>query len=88
MFNPLLEDLTLLKDADLESRMTDLNKKYSIALRTGNGMLAQQVAVVIEAIRDESQRRQREATKKLLQKQNKDLDGLINVGWPLVKSVL
>lgn len=80
MFNPLLEDLTLLKDADLESRMTDLNKKYSIALRTGNGMLAQQVAVVIEAIRDEAQRRQREATKKLLQKQNKDLDGLINVG--------
>jgi hypothetical protein len=80
MFNPLLEDLTLLKDADLENRMTDLNKKYSIALRTGNGMLAQQVAVVIEAIRDESQRRQREATKKLLQKQNKDLDGLINVG--------
>jgi hypothetical protein len=80
MFNPLLDDLTLLKDADLESRMTDLNKKYSIALRTGNGMLAQQVAVVIEAIRDESQRRQREATKKLLQKQNKDLDGLINVG--------
>jgi hypothetical protein len=80
MFNPLLEDLTLLKDADLESRMTDLNKKYSIALRTGNGMLAQQVAVVIEAIRDESQRRQREATKKLLQKQNKDLDDLINVG--------
>jgi len=80
MFNPLLEDLTLLKDADLETRMTDLNKKYSIALRTGNGMLAQQVAVVIEAIRDESQRRQREATKKLLQKQNKDLDDLINVG--------
>jgi hypothetical protein len=80
MFNPLLEDLTLLKDADLETRMTDLNKKYSIALRTGNGMLAQQVAVVIEAIRDESQRRQREATKKLLQKQYKDLEGLINVG--------
>ena len=80
MFNPLLEDLTLLKDADLESRMVDLNKKYSIALRTGNGMLAQQVAIVIEAIREETLRRQREATKKLLQKQNKDLDDLINVG--------
>jgi hypothetical protein len=80
MFNPLLEDLTLLKDVDLESRMVDLNKKYSIALRTGNGMLAQQVAVVIEAIREETLRRQREATKKLLQKQNKDLDDLINVG--------
>jgi hypothetical protein len=80
MFNPLLEDLTLIKDIDLESRMVDLNKKYSIALRTGNGMLAQQVAVVIEAIREETLRRQREATKKLLQKQNKDLDDLINVG--------
>jgi hypothetical protein len=80
MFNPLLEDLTLIKDVELESRMVDLNKKYSIALRTGNGMLAQQVAVVIEAVREETLRRQREATKKLLQKQNKDLDDLINVG--------
>jgi hypothetical protein len=80
MFNPLLEDLTLIKDVELESRMVDLNKKYGIALRTGNGMLAQQVAVVIEAIREETLRRQREATKKLLQKQNKDLDDLINVG--------
>jgi hypothetical protein len=80
MFNPLLEDLTAIKDVDLESRMVDLNIKYSIALRTGNGMLAQQVAVVIEAVREETLRRQREATKKLLQKQNKDLDGLINVG--------
>ena len=80
MFNPLLEDLTLVKDVELESRMVDLNKKYSIALRTGNGMLAQQVAVVIEAVREETLRRQREATKKLLQKQNKDLDDLINVG--------
>jgi hypothetical protein len=80
MFNPLLEDLTLIKDVELESRMVDLNKKYSIALRTGNGMLAQQVAVVIEAVREETLRRQREATKKLLQKQNKDLDDLINGG--------
>ena len=80
MFNPLLEDLTQLKDNDLENRMVDLNKKYSIALRTGNGDLAQQVAIVIEAIRAETQRRQIEATKKLMQKQNKDLDNLINVG--------
>lgn len=80
MFNPLLEDLSLLKDADLESRMTDLNRKYNIAIRTGNSGLAMQVAMVIEALRDESTRRQHEATKKLLQKQNKDLDGLINVG--------
>jgi hypothetical protein len=80
MFHPLLENLTQLKDADLESRMSDLNKKYNIALRSGNGALAQQVAMVLEALRDEGSRRQAEATKKLLQKQNKDLDNLINVG--------
>jgi hypothetical protein len=80
MFHPLLEDLTQIKDADLENRMSDLNKKYNIALRSGNGALAQQVAMIIEALRDEGTRRQAEATKKLLQKQNKDLDDLINVG--------
>ena len=80
MFHPLLEDLTQIKDADLENRMSDLNKKYNIALRSGNGALAQQVAMILEALRDEGTRRQAEATKKLLQKQNKDLDDLINVG--------
>jgi hypothetical protein len=80
MFNPLLEDLTQIKDAELENKMSDLNKKYNIALRMGNGAVAQQIAVVIEAVRDESLRRQHEATKKLLAKQSKDLDGLINVG--------
>jgi hypothetical protein len=80
MFNPLLEDLTQLKDADLESRMSDLNKKYNIAMRSGNSALGIQVAVVLEAIKEELARRQIEATKKLMQKQNKDLDDLINIG--------
>ena len=80
MFNPLVEDLTHLKDTDLDSRMTDLNKKYGIAMRLGNGSVAMQIAVVLEQLRDEVQRRQIESSKKLLQKQNKDLDDLINVG--------
>jgi hypothetical protein len=80
MFNPLLEDLTQIKDSELENKMSDLNKKYNIALRMGNGQVSQQIAIVIEAIRDEVLRRQHEASKKLLAKQNKDLDGLINIG--------
>lgn len=80
MFNPLLEDLTQIKDAEIENRLSDLNRKYNIALRSGNSALAMQVAVVIEAVRDEMNRRQHEASKKLLEKQNKNLDGLINVG--------
>ena len=80
MFNPLLEDLTAIKDQELETRLSDLGRKQGIAFRMGNSALAMQVGVVIEAVRDEMTRRQNEATKKLLEKQSKDLDGLINVG--------
>ena len=80
MFNPLLEDLTVLKDQELETRLSDLGRKQGIAFRIGNSALAMQVGIVIEAVREEMARRQAEATKKLLEKQNKNLDGLINVG--------
>jgi len=80
MFNPLIEDFTHLKDNELDAKITDLNKKYSISLRTGNSALAMQIAIILESLKEEIQRRQYEASKKLMQKQNKDLDGLINVG--------
>lgn len=80
MFNPLLEDFSQLKDQDLENRMAEINKKYNIALKTGNSGLVMQIVMVMDALREETSRRQAEATKKLMQKQNKDLDGLINVG--------
>ena len=80
MFNPLLEDLTRLKDTEIDSRINDLNKKYSIAMRMGNGSVGMQIAVVLDQLREETLRRQAEASKKLMSKQNKDLDGLINVG--------
>ena len=80
MFNPLLEDMTGLKDVDLDSRLTDLNKKYNISMKMGNSSVAQQIVVVIEAVRYEIVRRQQDASKRLLEKQNKDLDGLINIG--------
>lgn len=74
-----MEDLTHLKDADLDSKISDLNKKYGIALRMGNSDIAMQIAVALQSLRDEVLRRQLEASKKLMQKQNKDLDGLINI---------
>lgn len=71
--------MTALKDADIDAKLADLNKKYNISLRMGNSGVAQQIAIVIEAVRYEISRRQKEASKKLLEKQNKDLDGLINI---------
>ena len=80
MFNPLLDDFSHLKDTELDAKIGDLNKKYSIALRSGNGALANQVVMILNSLREEVLRRQSEATKKLMQRQDKDLDGLINVG--------
>ena len=79
MYNPLLEDLTQLKDTELESKIADLNKKYMMALRLGNGMAAEQIVVILDAMKFEGQRRQAEAVKRLAQNQNKDLDKLINI---------
>lgn len=80
MFNPLLDDLSHFKDSELDEKITDLNKKYNIALRMGNSGIAMQIAISLEAFKTEVNRRQQEASKKLLDKQNKDLDGLINIG--------
>ena len=80
MFNPLLDDLSRFKDTELDEKISDLNKKYNIALRMGNSSIAMQIAMSLEAFRSELMRRHQEASKKLLNKQNKDLDGLINIG--------
>jgi hypothetical protein len=80
MFNPLLPDLSKIKDADLENKVLDLNQKFHSSMRMGQGSLAQQVAITLEAYRYEQQRRQAEAMKTLQEKQKKQgLDDLINV---------
>jgi hypothetical protein len=51
MFNPLLEDPSKIKDQDLEKKILDLTQKYHIALRLGQGGLAQQVVLTLETYR-------------------------------------
>lgn len=79
MFHPLLPSFAELKDADLEAKINELMKKYSIALRTGNGGLCSQVALAIEAYKEEYSRRQIEKTIVTVNKQDRNLDDLINV---------
>jgi hypothetical protein len=80
MFNPLLEDVTKIKDLDLEKKILDLSHKYNLALRLGQGGLAHQIVVTLEQYRYEYQERQRAAMKKLDEKQKEQgLDDLINV---------
>lgn len=80
MFNPLLPDLSELKEQDLENRISELNRKYVIAAKTGNGMLCEQIATVLMQLKEEQQQRMRDKNKRVnVKNQDKDLDDLINV---------
>ena len=80
MFNPLLGDLSKLKQEDLEVKIMELAKKYHIALRLGQGGAAQQIALNLDAYRSEMEQRRIKALKEL-DKKNDDnnLGDLINV---------
>jgi hypothetical protein len=78
MFNPLLPDLSSLKTEDVDNKITELMQKYTMAARFGQGAVCQQIAVILEAYKDEQRRRQIAATQKLVN-QSKNLDDFINV---------
>jgi len=80
MFNPLLPDLVKLKDQDLESKISDLSRKYFIALKLGQGLAAQQLALNLDAFKMEQQRRQIKSSQDLAKKtQDGGMEDLINV---------
>jgi hypothetical protein len=79
MYHPLLDDPSKLKDQDLENKILDLSRKYHIAARMGQGGVAQQINVALDAYKSEQHRRQMENSQTMLKKQNKGLDDLINV---------
>ena len=77
MFHPLEGNLEELKDAEVEAKLSELNKKYSQAARLGNQELLTQIATFVTIYRDEVRRRA--LTAKLNNANDKDLDQLINV---------
>ena len=79
MYHPLIGDLSKIKDADIEEKILDLSKKYSIAIRLGQGGPAHQIVMVLDAYKTELSERQRKALETTMSKKNKDLDDLINV---------
>ena len=80
MFNPLIENPSKLNDQELENKILDLSRKYGIAMRLGQGGIAQQIVITLDAYRMEQQTRQIESMKTIQEKQKKQgLDDLINV---------
>jgi len=53
MEHPLVSDAKQLSDQDLADRISDLVKKISIARRTGNGYLVNQVQMALESYQAE-----------------------------------
>lgn len=79
MFNPLLPDLSTLKDEDVDRKITELMQKYFQASRFGQSGVMQQISVILACYKEEQQKRQQAANQKLVQNRNQDLDDFINV---------
>ncbi len=76
VINPLAEDISQLKDTELENKIQDLSKKYWIAK---NADIKYQISLFIDMYREELKMRQARAWQEQTQKRNKDLDNLIQV---------
>lgn len=78
MFHPLLEDPKKMKDQELENKILDLSRKYHIAARFGQGSVCTQIITILDVLKEELNKRQRQSLESA-NKNNKGLDDLINV---------
>ena len=79
MYNPLMPDVSKIKDADLEAKIQDLTKKYYIAARMGHSAVCEQIVSALTMYKEELYKRQTAAIQKTIKKQDRDFDDLINV---------
>ena len=75
MFNPLVDSFSELKDAEIENKIVELQRKYFQA--GANPQLQQQVATILEMFKDEA--RSRRASALLRQQQDNGESGLDNL---------
>jgi hypothetical protein len=76
MIHPFAEDLSALKENELEEKVQELTRKYYQASRLGKPELLTQIATFVTIYKDELSKRYRERTQAEL---DGDLDQLINV---------
>lgn len=74
--HPLMDDLSQLKDTELENKIQELSKKY---FQTQNATVQNQIAVFLDMYRGELQMRRAKMWQEQYQKRDTDLDSLINV---------
>ena len=83
MEHPLITDVDKLTLEQLSDRVTDLGKKLTIAQRTGNGHLCNQIRMALETFRNRYQTKLEESYKKQEELNNINFDDKITVSPPL-----
>ena len=74
--HPLVNDLSNLKDSELESKINELTRKYFMA---HNPEVQFQIIAVLDSYKEEFAKRQKQAYDKMMNNRDKGLDKLINV---------
>lgn len=76
MFNPLADDLSKLKDTEIENKIQELSKKY---FQTTNYNVQHQLTVFLDMYKAELASRRARVWQEQYQKRDTDLDSLINI---------
>ena len=74
--HPLIQDLDLMKENELENKINDLTHKY---FQTSNPELKQQIIMLLDDYKLALQKKRDVAYHEMMETRNKDLDKLINV---------
>lgn len=75
MFNPLIDNLKTLSDAEVEQKILELSKKYFTASRLGKPELLTQIQIALIMYKEKNSKRNMNRRTQL----DDDLDQLINV---------
>lgn len=76
MIHPLAEDLSKLKDAELENKIVELSRKY---WQARNPLVQSQITLFLDLYNEELKTRRNKLWEQQRQTTNKDLDKLINI---------
>lgn len=74
--HPLINDLSHIKDSELESKIGDLTRKYFV---TSNTEVRSQIIMILESYKDELSRRRQASLEKMMETRDKSLDKLIKI---------
>lgn len=75
-FNPLVDDFSKLADSEVETKISELSRKYFMSR---NPQIQMQIAAILDMYKEEMRARRARAQLQSQQNGNPDLDSLINI---------